>query len=139
MASLNYLQDKTLVSFLSQINQTKDGSEETIKQTEIYSEDMSEGRREAEEDQISSIETNNSIEKTGIVGGNNQYVNEKSSIQQNIQQQNTDRTVGTNNSSNRDSGISGSSNESISQIPSPVEEEKGIKEEKPTNATFNSK
>ena len=47
------------------------------------------------------------------------------------------RVESTNNNSNRDSGISGSSNESVSQIPSPVEEEMEVKEDSLTNGPYN--
>ena len=54
-----------------------------------------------------------------------------------VPKNNSYRVESTNNNSNRDSGISGSSNESISQIPSPVEEEMEVKEDSLTNGPYN--
>ena len=138
MASSNYLQKEKVVQILSPINQTKERSEETINQKEIYIRDMKKERRKPEEDQISDvIEPNNSNEKTNKVSKNNQHVVENSSVHKSVQQQNPQRLVATKDSSNKDSGISGSSNESVSQIPSPVEEEGEIKNEDTTD--MNSK
>ena len=144
MASSNSLPEEKIVSLLSQTNETQIEGEETITQKISNFEDMSEGRKEDAEDEISTIENNINKEKAITVEEKNQHVGEKPSVQPTHQQQQGSRRVlaANNTSSNRDSGISGSSNESVSQIPSPVEEENEIKEEEEITAnatTFNSK
>ena len=144
MASSNGLPEENNVSLLSQINATKIKGEETIKQENNNIEDMSEGRKEDAEDQISTLEIKTKEEKAITVEEKNQYGGGKPQVQPTHQQQQANRRIlaANNTSSNRDSGISGSSNESVSQIPSPVEEENEIREEEEITAnatTFNSK
>ena len=143
MASSNGLPEENNVSLLSQLNETKIEGEETIKQKSNNIEDMSDERKEDAEDQISTLENKTKKEKAITVEEKNQYGGGKPQVQPTHQQQQANRRIlaANNTSSNRDSGISGSSNESVSQIPSPVEEENEIKEEEEitANATFNSK
>ena len=143
MASSNGLPEENNVSLLSQLNATKIEGEETIKQKSNNIEDMSEERKEDAEDQISTLENKTKKEKAITVEEKNQYGGGKPQVQPTHQQQQANRRIlaANNTSSNRDSGISGSSNESVSQIPSPVEEENEIREEEEitANATFNSK
>ena len=143
MASSNGLPEENNVSLLSQLNETKIEGEETIKQKSNNIEDMSDERKEDAEDQISTLENKTKKEKAITVEEKNQYGGGKPQRQPTHQQQQANRRIlaANNTSSNRDSGISGSSNESVSQIPSPVEEENEIKEEEEitANATFNSK
>ena len=63
---------------------------------------------------------------------------EKSIIQLDSSQQNIHRTSNNRRNSNKDSGISGSSNESVSQIPSPIEEGMDVNEDAVTNSTYDS-
>lgn len=143
MASSDGLPEENNVSLLSQLNATKIEGEETIKQKNNNIEDMSEERKEDAEDQISALENKTKHEKAITVEEKNQYGGGKPQVQPTHQQQQPNRRIlaANNTSSNRDSGISGSSNESVSQIPSPVEEENEIREEEEitANATFNSK
>ena len=144
MASWNGFPEENNVSLLSQINATKIKGEETIKQENNNIEDMSEGRKEDAEDQISTLENKTKKDKAITVEEKNQYGGGKPQVQPTHQQQQANRRIlaANNTSSNRDSGISGSSNESVSQIPSPVEEENEIREEEEITAnatTFNSK
>ena len=136
MASIALVHEGKPVSFLSEINESKERGEEYIQQNKLHPEDMSKEHVETEEDHISARKSNNIRNKSVIGEDNVMYDDEKPPIQRNNPQLNTHRTEGPN--SNRDSGISGSSNESISQIPSPVEEEMEIKEDDVTNGTYES-
>ena len=136
MASIALLHEEKPVSFLPEVNESKQNSDEYRQQNKINPEDMSKEHVEVEEDHISARKANNIRNKSGIGDDNVMYEDEKSPSQRNNPQLNTNRTEGPN--SNRDSGISGSSNESISQIPSPVEEEMEIKEDNVTNGTYES-
>jgi hypothetical protein len=138
MASIALLHEGKPVSFLSEINESKERSDEYIQQNKLNPEDMSKEHVEAEEDHISARKTNNLRNKSGIGDENVMYDDEKVPIQRNNPQLNTHRTERPNSNSTRDSGISGSSNESVSQIPSPVEEEMEIKEDNVTNGTYES-
>ena len=138
MASVDLLQDEKLSPFLSKSNESKRRNNETVRQAKINPEDMSQEHVASEKDHISAPEATNIIEKSGIGGENTNFNNDNSSRSTNNPHQNTRRIVATNNSSNRDSGISGSSNESISQIPSPVEEEMDANEDSVTNAAYDS-
>ena len=132
MASIALVHEGKPVSFLPEINESKERSEEYIQQNKLHPEDMSKEHVETEEDHISARKSNNTRNKSGIGDENVMHDDEK--LQRNNPQLNTHRTEGPN--SNRDSGISGSSNESISQIPSPVEEEMEKKEDNVTNGTY---
>ena len=136
MASIAFVHEGKPVSFLPEINESKERGEEYIQQNKLHPEDMSKEHVETEEDHISARKSNNIRNKSVIGEDNVMYDDEKPPIQRNNPQLNTHRTEGPN--SNRDSGISGSSNESISQIPSPVEEEMEIKEDDVTNGTYES-
>ena len=80
-----------------------------------------------------SVNSTNHEAETSLIDGRRSQQNKKISLPRN----NIYRAENTNNNSNRDSGISGSSNESISQIPSPVEEEMEVKEDSLPNGPYN--
>ena len=124
MASIALLKDEKLISFSPEGNESIERSDKSIHQNNIYPEDMSKKQLKNEEDHISARKSNNIVEISAIHDENTSYRDANSSVQRNNSQVNAHRTEGLN--SNRDSGISGSSNESISQIPSPVEEEMEI-------------
>ena len=93
---------------------------------------MSNDQVKIRKDQKSINATNHEAETSLIEGRRSQQSQKISLPRSNIY-----RAENTNNNSNRDSGISGSSNESISQIPSPVEEEMEVKEDSLPNGPYN--
>ena len=87
---------------------------------------MSEAHEERSElDHISNQKSNILNETKVFTGYKTNYIDDKKSSSMNNPEQNVARNVP--NASNRDSGISGSSNESVSQISSPVEDEMKVK------------
>ena len=96
---------------------------------------MSNEQKEIRKDHISVNDANYQAE-TSAIGGQRSQERSPSKI---INPRNINYRIenNTNNNSNRDSGISGSPNESISQIPSPVEEEMDVKEDIPINGPYN--
>ena len=80
-----------------------------------------------------SVTATNHEAETSLIDGRRSQQSKKISLPRN----HIYRAENTNSNSNRDSGISGSSNESISQIPSPVEEEMEVKEDSLSNGPYN--
>ena len=125
MASLNGLPEDKIVAALSENHQN---NSETVEEVVQKSKDMSDKINNPEEDQLSTLDIKK--QKEILVGGNTQYAEEDEKHPSQQEQQNIQQILANRNNarSNKDSGISGSSNESVSQIPSPVEEEYEMKE-----------